>query len=80
MGTHINSEYQGDETKSGNYIVMYDIDKISVCMAMYNTMGTHVNSEYQVMYDIDKDETKSEKSSLHCNVRHRYKYNGDTCK
>ena len=36
MGTHVNSEYQGDETKSGNYIVMYDIDKISVCMAMYN--------------------------------------------
>ena len=59
MGTHINSEYQGDETKwklhcnvrhrqdicmYGNvqwghmYIVyqMYDIDKISVCMAMYN--------------------------------------------
>ena len=36
MGTHVNSEYQGDKTKSGNYIVMYDIDKISVCMAMYN--------------------------------------------
>ena len=36
MGTHVNSEYQEDETKSGNYIVMYDIDKISVCMAMYN--------------------------------------------
>ena len=37
MGTHVN-EYQEDETKSGNYIVMYDIDidKISVCMAMYN--------------------------------------------